>query len=299
MKNLNNLSVIVIGATGFLGTEICRQLTVARRKVKGLVRPSSDPAKVEALRRMGVETVTGDMKNVTSLKAAFKNVSVVISTASSTFSRGEGDSIETVDDQGQVNVVEAAENAGVKQFIFISFNAMSQEFPLQTAKRNVEKKLMEGKMNYTILRPTFFMEIWLGPVIGFDFLNAKATIYGEGENKISWISLKDVAAFVMASLDNPLAMNSIIELGGPDELSPHEVIEIFEQRSGKKFKLEYIPVEAITAQKDAATDSLTESFASLMMAYAGGAAINMKETLKLYPIELTSVKNYAKQVSLG
>jgi len=299
MKNSNNLSVLVVGATGFLGMEICGELVNTKRKVKGLVRSSSDPTKVYALQQMGVETVTGDMKDVASLNNAFKKVSAVISTASSTFSRQEGDSIESVDNTGQLNVIEAAKNASIKQFIFISFNAMSQEFPLQTAKRKAEKHLIESEMNYTILRPTFFMEVWLSPAIGFDFPNSKATIYGEGKNKISWISRKDVAAFAVASLDNPLAMNSVFELGGPDALSPNEVVEIFEQHLGKKFKLEHVPLEAIRAQKNAAADSLTESFAALMLAYVDGAPINMKEPLKLYPIELTSVKDYAKQVNLG
>jgi uncharacterized protein YbjT (DUF2867 family) len=296
MENSKNLSVIVIGATGFLGMEICRQLIAAKRKVKGLVRTSSDLGKVHALQQMGVETVTGDMKDVASLRNAFQQVDAVISTASSTFSRQEGDSIETVDNCGQLNVVEAAKNAGVKQFIFISFNAMSQEFPLQAAKRKVENELMESKMNYTILRPTFFMEIWLSPAIGFDFPNAKATIYGEGINKLNWVSLKDVAAFAVASLGNPLAMNSVFELGGPDSLSPFEVVKIFEQHTGTKFKVEHVPEDAIRAQKNAATDSLTESFAALMLAYAEGSTINMNESLKACHIELTSIKDYAKQV---
>ncbi len=296
MENSKNLTVMVVGATGFLGMEICRQLIAAKRKVKGLVRTSSDSAKVHALQQMGVETVKGDIKDVASLNNAFKDVDAVISTASSTFSRQEGDSIESVDDAGQLNVVEAANNAGANQFIFISFKAMSEECPLQTAKRKVEKQLMESKMNYTILRPTFFMEIWLSPAIGFDFPNSKATIYGEGINKLSWISLRDVAAFAVASLDNPLAKNSIFELGGPDALSPLEVVEIFEQHIDTKFKLEHVPVDAIRAQKNGATDSLTESFASLMLAYAEGNTINMKELLKSYPIELTSVKDYAKQM---
>src|SRR6266487_6999048 len=121
MENLKNLSVMVVGATGFLGMEICRQLIASKRKVKALVRTSSDPTKVRALQQMGVETVTGDIKDVASLNNAFKEVGAVISTASSTFSRQEGDTIESVDDAGQLNVIEAAKNAGVKQFIFISF----------------------------------------------------------------------------------------------------------------------------------------------------------------------------------
>lgn len=295
MENLKNSSVIVIGATGFLGTEICRQLLEAKIKVKGLVRSSSDPAKVQVLKDMGVETVIGDIKDVASLNNALKDVSAVISSASSTLSRQQGDSIETVDDAGQHNVVKAAKNAGVNQFIFISFHSMSQEFPLQRAKRAVEKQLMESKMNYTILQPTFFMEVWLSPAIGFDYPNSKATIYGEGINKLSWISLKDVAAFAVACLDNPSAMNSVFELGGPDALAPIEVVKIFEQHTGSGFTLQHVPLEALHAQKNAAVDSLSESFAALMIAYAEGDTIDMKEASKIYPVRMTSVTDYVKQ----
>jgi uncharacterized protein YbjT (DUF2867 family) len=240
MEN-SKLPVMVVGATGFLGMEICRQLIDANRKVKALVRTSSDQVKVRALQQMGAEAITGDIKDPASLKNAFNKVAAVISSASSTFSRQEGDSIESVDDIGQLNVVEAANNAGVNQFIFISFYTFAGEFPLQTAKRKVEKKLRESKMNYTILRPTFFMEIWLSPAVGFDFPHSKATIYGEGMNKISWISLKDVASFAVASLDNPAAKNAMIELGGPHALSPLEVVKIFEQHTGSSFTLEHVP----------------------------------------------------------
>ncbi len=296
MKNSKDQSVIVVGATGFLGMEICRQLCEKNRKVKGLVRTTSDPAKVKALQKMGVETVTGDIKDIASLNNAFKEVAVVISSASSTLSRQQGDSIESVDKEGQLNVVNAAKKAGVEQFIFISFNPMSQEFPLQTAKRAVEKQLLESKMNYTILQPTFFMEVWLSPALGFDFPNSKATIYGKGTNKSSWISLKDVAGYAVASIDNPSALNRIIELGGPEALSPLDVVKIFEQKSGNKFTLEHVPEEALYAQKNAAADSLSKSFASLMIAYAEANEIDMKETSKKLPITRTSVKDYVKQV---
>ena len=181
MTNTNDASILVIGATGFLGMEICRRLTATNKKVKGLIRSSSDPAKVKALQAMNVTTITGDIKDLSSLDEAMKGIATVISTATSTLSRQEGDSIETVDGTGQLNVVEAAKKSGVKHFVFISFHSMAQEFPLQTAKRNVECALIESGMTYTILQPTMFMEMWLSPIIGFNYPEAKATIYGDGK----------------------------------------------------------------------------------------------------------------------
>lgn len=290
-------TVMVIGATGFLGMETCRQLIDAGKKVKGLVRTSSDENIVNGLKQMGVETVTGDMKDPNSLSRAFTNVTAIISTATATRSRNDGDSLESVDEEGQLNVINAAKTNSVKHVVYISFNPMAGEFPLQTAKRKVENALKESGMTYTILQPTFFMEVWLGPHLGFDYQNVKANIYGAGHNKITWISLRDVASFAVASLDNDAAKNAVIELGGPDALSPLEVVNLFEEARGKTFEVQHVPVEALTAQRDEAQDSISRSFASLMLAYADGSVIKMEQTLQKFPVKLTSVKDYAKQVS--
>jgi uncharacterized protein YbjT (DUF2867 family) len=298
-KNSGDQSVLVVGSTGFLGMEICRQLVNAGKRVKALVRPVSDPAKVQALKELGAETRVGDLKDIVSIKRALSGVDSVISTASSTLSRQEGDSIETVDDDGQLNLVQAAIDGGVNQFIFISFCPMSQQFPLQTAKRHVEKKLMESKLNYTILQPGFFMEVWLSPAVGFDFPNSKATIYGEGKNKLCWTSLVDVAAVAVASLDNESARNAVFQIGGPAALSPLEVVSIFENHTGNKFTIDYVPVTALQAQKNSAKESLGESFAALMLTYAEGDNIDMTETRKVYPFRLTSVTDFVQRIPAG
>jgi uncharacterized protein YbjT (DUF2867 family) len=200
-----------------------------------------------------------------------------------------------VDLQGQLNVVEVAETSGVEQFVFISFIQIPELFPLQDAKRIVEERLQQSKMTYTILRPTDFMEVWLGPALGFDAANHRATIYGKGTAKTSWIAVRDVAAFAVAALDNPHAQNRIIDLGGPESLSPLEVVQLFEQQTGKAFQIQHVPEEAIRAQKESAQDPLQQSFAALMLAYAQGIEVPMTETLKHIPIKPTSVKDYCNQ----
>jgi uncharacterized protein YbjT (DUF2867 family) len=295
MINSNPSSVILVaGATGHLGNEICRRLRAKNKQVKGLVRATSDSTTVAKLEAMGVETVVGDLKDKRSLDAALSGVSAIISTVSSTLSRQEGDSIQTVDDEGQQNLIDAAIRAGVSHFVYVSFCQLG-DCPLQTAKRKVEKHLVESGIAYTILQPTYFMEVWLSPVLGFDYPNAKANIFGEGNNKVSWIAIKDVAWFAVDAIDNPAAKNRFIELGGPEALSPLEVVNIFETAKGKKFELQFVPEENIKAQRDAAPDPLSKSFATLTLGVVNGSEINMKNTLADFPVQLTSVKEYAQR----
>jgi uncharacterized protein YbjT (DUF2867 family) len=140
------------------------------------------------------------------------------------------------------------------------------------------------------------MEVWLNPAFGFEYSNAKAAIFGPGKNKISWISFKDVAKFAAAAIDNPAARNAFIEVGGPEALSPLEVVKIFEEASGKAFEVQNVPEEALRKQKDSAPDEVQASVAGLQLQYAGGDPIDMQETLKAFPIELMSVKEYAASV---
>ena len=285
---------LVVGATGLLGSEICRLLAADGKPPRGLVRPTLGQGKVAQLENLNVEIARGDVKHRPSLDAACRGVSVVVSTASSTLSKQEGDSIQTVDLEGQLNLIDAAKAANVSRFVLISFPHVNVEFPLQDAKRTVEDHLKSSGVSYTILRPTFFMEVWLSPALGFDAANAKVQIYGSGENKISWISYKDVAKFAIASLGNSEARNTVIELGGPEALSPLEVVQIFEKLKGRKFDIQHVPEEALREQRENASDPLQQSFAGLMLNYSQGSIIDMQETLPKFPVQMTSIRDYAQ-----
>src|SRR2546426_22541 len=285
--------VLVVGATGSRGGEICSLLSGRGKRVRALVRETWNPDKVASLKAAGAEPVRGDLKDRHSLDAACRGASAVISTASSTMSRQEGDSIESVDRQGQLSLIDAAIAAGVKRFILISFPIVEANFPLQAAKRAVEERLRRSGMTYTILWPTFFTEVWLSPALGFDPPNTKAQIYGGGHNKIGWISFQDVAQFAVSVLDNPRAKNAVVELGGPEPLSPLEVVRLAEQVAGKRFDVQHVPEAALLAQYTSATDPLQQSFAALMLSHAHGKVIDTKGALRVFPGQhLRSVREY-------
>lgn len=287
---------LVVGATGTLGGEICRLLTASGKPVRALVRQTSAPEKIAALRALGAEIAFGDLKDAASLDAACRGARTVISTASSTLSRQEGDSIESVDQRGQLSLIDAAAKAGIERFVLVSFPPIGMDFPLQAAKRGAEERLRQSGMTYTILQPTMFTEVWLSPALGFDPMNQTAQVYGTGQNRISWISFRDVASFAVAALDNPRADNAVFKLGGPEALSPVEVVKLAEQTFGKTINVQHVPEDALRAQYGSATDSLQKSFAALMLSYAAGEAIDMAETLRAFPGQrLKSVREHFQQ----
>jgi uncharacterized protein YbjT (DUF2867 family) len=289
---------LVVGATGVLGGEIAARLAEAGKPVRALVRKSSSPEKVNALENRGIELAHGDLTDRASLDRACGGVHTVYSTATAIQSREEGNTIERVDREGQANLVEAAKAAGVGRFVFVSFRTGDRDFdfPLKAAKRNTAELLKASGIPWTVIEASVFMEVWLGPHLGFDAANARARVLGTGDQKISWVSYKDVATIAIAAAESADARNRTIEVGGPEALSPNEVIRIFEESSGRNFQVERVPEEALRAMKAAATNPVEETFAGLMLFCARGDEIDMRETLRRYPMRMTTVREYAERV---
>lgn len=287
--------ILVVGATGLVGGEVCKRLAQRGERVRALVRATSSRERVEGLRSCGAELFVGDLKDPASITAACEGVSAVISTASSTLSRQAGDSIESVDAAGQLNLVNTAKNSGVERFLFVSFRrSPGMSFPLGDAKAEVEKAV--ASLNFTCIQASWFMEVWLSPALGFDYANATARIYGPGTAPVSWVSFLDVAEMCAVALRHPAAERTTIEFGGPEALSPLEVVARFERIGDRPFTLEYVPEPVLRSQFEGATDSMQKTFAALMLGCLHGDAMNMAPVVDKFGIGLTSVDEYARSV---
>jgi Predicted nucleoside-diphosphate-sugar epimerases len=290
---------LVVGATGLLGTEICRRLASAGKPFKAMVRATSDPAKKDVLKQLGGELVEADLKDRASLDRACEGATVVVTTPTAILSQQQEDTFETVDLHGQIRLIDAARAAKIGHYIFVSVSGnllKHGDNPLLDAKRVVENHLQQSGLAYSILRPTFFMEIWLSPHLGFDFANAKATIYGSGQNKTSYISLQNVVDFAVESLSNPAARNAVLELGGLEAFSQLEVVQMFEEIIGRTFEKQFVSEEALRTRKAAATNPVEQTFADLTLAAARGDKIDMGEIFGNFSIRPRSVRDYAKAV---
>jgi uncharacterized protein YbjT (DUF2867 family) len=263
---------LVVGATGNVGGSVVRALREEGKPVRALVRETSDPERVRPLEECGAEVVRGELRDPESLARACAGVTTVVSGATAITALGT-DSITDVDRDGQLALVDAATGTGVDHFIYVSYTGhIDTDDPLTQAKRAVEKRLCGSGMAFTILRPSYFMEMWLGPPLGWELEAGSARVLGTGEQRVSFISAQDVVAAVVACVDNPAARGQTIELGGA-AISPLEVVRLAESIGGRPIVVEHVPAEALETQARDAAGTDASIFPSLMLCQTRGDEI--------------------------
>jgi NADH dehydrogenase len=264
---------LVVGATGNVGGAVCELLRTRDKPVRAMVRQTSDPERVRRLEELGAEVVRGELRDPDSLARACDDVATVVSGATTIGSLGT-DPISAVDGEGQLSLVDSARSADVGHFIYVSYTRhVDTHDPLTQAKRAVEERLRASGIAFTILRPSYFMEMWLGPALGWELADGRARVLGSGEQRVNWISARDVVAAIVACVDNPNAHGQTIELGGPDALSPREVVRLAESITGRAIAVEQVPVEALEQQAREAAGTDDAIFPSLMLCQTRGGEI--------------------------
>lgn len=200
---------------------------------------------VQSLVDAGAQPVYGDLKESASLATAVADIDTVITTATAS-QRQPPDSIETVDLQGTLALINAAQEAGVRHFIYTSGLGRSDPehpVPLIDAKRRCEEALRQSRMNWTILQPHMFMDIWFGIVIGMPLqMQQPITLVVDATHRHAFMAETDVAAFAVRSIDNPLAHNRVLLLGGPESYSWSDIVAMVEKALDTALPVNYVPL---------------------------------------------------------
>ena len=282
--------ILVVGATGNLGGTVTRMLLAQGQPIRILVRSQSN---YQPLAEAGAQVVLGDLKERGSLDAACQGVETIIATANSA-ARGGEDNVQTVDLEGNRHLIDAAKAAGVKQFIFVSaLNAdPNSPVPFIQAKGKTEDSLRESGIPYTILAPNGYMEVMVAGVVGMPaMMGQPMTIVGGGRRKHSFISASDVAAFILAAIGNPAAINQKVLLGGPQPLSFRDAVAIYERALGHQIQIRSVaPGEPVPGLP-------------LMVAHllAGldtyDSPIEMTETARTFGIQLTPLEEVVRRTA--
>ena len=290
------MSTLVVGATGFVGQQIALALQRRTGRVRGFVRGGASNPKATELVAAGVELALGDLTRPDTVVEACTGIETVICTAT-TMPSGADDGLRRVDREGVLALIDAAEGAGVKKFVYTSYSGNNRiDCALHTAKRDCEERLLNSRMEAVILRPSCFMELWLGPRLGFDPLHNAARIYGDGQRKVSYISAVNVAEIAVMAALKPTSSRVILEIGGPEPLSQLDVVRTFERAFEKSFRLEFVCVDALQEQCQS-PDPLRRTFAALMLGYALGDVIPKAAAVASeYGVALRSVSEYVKSL---
>jgi NADH dehydrogenase len=234
--------ILLIGSTGNLGGRIAHRLVDHGLAFRALVRPGTDPGAVHAL---ATEIVRGDLRDPETLVPALTGIETVISSAHSLdrIMAGQTDvSIESVDRQGNANLVAAAAAAGVSRFIFVSFPGpvLASRTPFAEAKRETEELLRAAPMHEIIVRPDAYQEPWLSAERGFDWPSGTVTIFGSGDGRAAYIAMDDVAEAIVR-LSTLTDAPRLVDLGGPEAMSRNELVEAFERATGRPLKQRRVP----------------------------------------------------------
>jgi uncharacterized protein YbjT (DUF2867 family) len=294
--------ILIVGATGILGGMIARQLLEAGKQVRILARENSPAEQMaqqgmatspQSLLAAGVEPVYGDLKEPASLASAVEGIDTVITTANSAMRGGE-DNLQAVDVEGNRNLIEAAQQAGVKHFIFVSALGATPDSPVpfMQAKGQTEERLRHSGMTYTILAPNVFMEVWIPAVVlGPVMVGEPVTLIGEGRRKHSFVAIQDVAAFVANAVDNPAAYNQYIAIGGPEPTSWQEIVAVTGQVLGRK-----IPVRSVAPGEP--IPHLPGPMSGLLAAMETyDSPLEMTETARTFGVSLTPMEQAVRQLT--
>ena len=240
------MTVLVTGATGFLGRRVVRQLLDSGQEVRVMVRA---PGRESVLSTPPTDVCYGDVSDPDALAEACRGIETVVHLVA--VIRGGPRQFDAVNRQGAANVAAAAQAAGsVNHFVHLSAIGAAAEPRLQYlhSKWQGEQEVIKSGLRYTIIRPSLIF----GP--GDEFTRAVAAlvrttpitpVLGSGLNRLQPIHVDDVAAAVAAAHRGNLRGNRIIAIGGPQQLSYNEIVATVADALGRSRRRINIPVWAV------------------------------------------------------
>lgn len=247
------MKILVTGATGFIGRALVAYLLAQKKhEVISFVRKSSKRSLIPP----GTEVVEGDIFSYNSLKRILERVEVVIHLASEVdFYPDDPQRIFKTNVEGTRNLVRAADDAGVRRFIYISSTevcaptpgdelaneetTLSANFDYGESKIMAENEVKEGTksslMEYVIIRPTGVIgpgdyvlggQLFWAVNFGFFFF------YPDADGKICFTHVSDIVKGIEMAIENKEVKNDTIILSS-NPLSYKEIIRISSKALGR------------------------------------------------------------------
>ncbi|WP_295819789.1 SDR family oxidoreductase [uncultured Deinococcus sp.] len=285
--------ILIYGAGGLQGAPVARGLLGAGYRVRALVR---DSARHTALVDAGVDVVTGDLTDPASVFRATAGAEKVFLMLPFSLA---GDPLTAAR-----HAIEAAQDAGVNLLVLNTSGqtpAVPTGLPMLDYRIELERLVRVSGVPNIILRPTAYMENFLGPWVRPHVQTEAVVPYPvETGRAVSWIAAQDVAAFVVAALGRPDLAGRAFDLGGPDPLRGPDIAQAFTEALGRVIRYDALTPEAFGAVLGRVLGP--EAEAGIVAAYRAGAAappdamvVDMTPVLATLPLPLTTLTTWVQQ----
>jgi uncharacterized protein YbjT (DUF2867 family) len=223
--------ILVTGASGYVGHTLVHQLVTAGKPVRAMVRSQEKTAARLADVQDKIEIVQGDVTQPDTLAPALDGVSAVVHLVAIAIEKRGGPTYEQVNMQGTINMVNAAEAAGVRRFINMSQNGADSALPYRflASKGKAQDAVAASGLDWTALCPSV---IW-GPQDEFANVQARLVkltplvfpIVGDGRAKFQPVWVGDVVEATARCLDDDATIGQELGLGGPEVLTYREIVQ--------------------------------------------------------------------------
>jgi uncharacterized protein YbjT (DUF2867 family) len=211
-----NQRVLVVGATGYLGKFIVKQLKKRGYWVRALSRNNQN---IEPVKHYADELFLGEATKPETIKGLCKGIDIVFSSLGITKQK-DGLTYMDVDYQGNKNILNQAIEENVSRFMYISvFNASKlRHLEIVKAKERFADELKAAGLDHIIVRPNgFFSDMK-------EFFNmakrGRVYLFGDGEYRGNPIHGADLAKACVEHLDSN---DKEWDIGGPEILTQNEI----------------------------------------------------------------------------
>lgn len=231
-------SVLVIGASGFVGGHLVRGLLSDGRAVRGL---SRDVSRIQDLADAGAETVRGDMLDPRSLADALQFVDaayICVHTLSPQGADSSGQDFMDLERTGLENIIKACRDAGVRRLVYVTSIGIAPDAPSAwvSGRAQTEQILFASGLDVTVIRPG--MIVGRGGT-GFESVarGAKgpvAVIMGSGRQQFRPVAIDDLTYYLVGVLDDPRSYGHRYDVGSDDVLTTPQMIDIAAERLGRR-----------------------------------------------------------------
>lgn len=229
------MKIVLAGAYGNLGADVFRELLKNGHQVVALDMLERD------LHLDGNYTFKKvDVTKPETLKGTCDGADLVITTVGLTKASATTTNYE-IDYQGNLNLLNEAKTAGVKQFVYISVikaDQAGEKVPLVHSKYLFEQELKKSGLSYVILRPTgYFYDI----IKVFKPMIEKGSVSLLGDKPVyaNVISTEDFAEFIVAHM---LDTNKTYEIGGKETYSYEKIAKMCFLAAKKEPVIKHAPV---------------------------------------------------------